>query len=93
MSQAETGEKLDRSRIPQIIFDQQPGYVELYNKAWELAAEHGSIEAVAGSDAHRPEDVWGNLDDAIALGSRFGFTMQNCNIARRIIARRESRQK
>ena len=40
MSQAETGEKLDRSKIPQIIFDQQPGYVELYNKAWELAADH-----------------------------------------------------
>jgi len=60
---------------------------------WELAAEHGSIEAVAGSDAHRPEDVWGNLDDAIAIGTRFGFAMQNYNTARRIIARRESRKK
>ena len=60
---------------------------------WELAAEHGGIEAVAGSDAHHPEHVWGNLDDAIAIGTRLGFTMQNCNIARRIIARRESRKK
>ena len=40
MFEAKVGEKLDRSRIPQIIFDRQPGYVELYDKAWELAAEH-----------------------------------------------------
>ena len=34
------GEKLDRSRVPEIVFDRHPEYVELYNKAWELAATH-----------------------------------------------------
>ena len=37
---AEAGEKLDRSRIPQIVFERHPEYVELYDKAWELAADH-----------------------------------------------------
>ena len=40
MQKAETGEELDRSRIPQIIFEKHPDYVELYDKAWELAADH-----------------------------------------------------
>ena len=37
---------------------------------WELAAEH-DIEVVVNSDAHRPEDVAGNLDDAAAIAARF----------------------
>ena len=40
MLKAEVGEELDRSRIPQIIFERHPEYVELYGKAWELAADH-----------------------------------------------------
>ena len=33
-------EELDRSRVPGIVFEQHPEYVELYYKAWELAAAH-----------------------------------------------------
>ena len=40
MHKAEVGEVLDRARIPQIVFERHPEYVELYNKAWELAAAH-----------------------------------------------------
>ncbi|MBO4631041.1 MAG: histidinol-phosphatase [Lentisphaeria bacterium] len=57
---------------------------------WELAAEHGGIEVVAGSDAHRPEDVWGNLDDAFAMADRLGFPVRNYELAQRIIARRDA---
>ena len=30
----------DRALIPQPVFDAEPGYVELYWKAWELAYAH-----------------------------------------------------
>ncbi|HPX39764.1 MAG TPA: histidinol phosphate phosphatase, partial [Candidatus Hydrogenedentes bacterium] len=39
---------------------------------WELAAEY-DIEVVLNSDAHRPEDVAANLDDAAAIAARFGL--------------------
>jgi len=37
---------------------------------WELAAEY-DIEVIANSDAHRPEDVNGNIEDAIAIANKF----------------------
>lgn len=39
---------------------------------WELAAEY-DIEVVISSDAHRPEDVAGNLEDAAGFATRFGL--------------------
>ena len=48
MQKAETGEKLDRSRIPKILFEKHPEYVELYDKAWELAADQSEKRNFAG---------------------------------------------
>ena len=59
---------------------------------WELVAGHGGIEAVAGSDAHRPQDVWGNLDDAFAMAERLGLSVGNYEFARKIIFRRDRRR-
>ena len=56
---------------------------------WELAAEYG-VKTVAGSDAHRPEDVWGNIEDAFAIGERFGLENCNLEVAREIIQNRKS---
>lgn len=39
---------------------------------WELAAEY-DIEVVLSSDAHRPEDVAANLEDAAEIAARFGL--------------------
>lgn len=54
---------------------------------WELAAEYG-IRAVAGADAHRPEDVWGNIEDAMAIGEKAGLPNRNYEVAQEIIRRR-----
>ncbi len=43
---------------------------------WELAAEY-QIEVVISSDAHRPEDVWGNTDECIAIAKQFGLKVIN----------------
>ena len=53
---------------------------------WELAAEYG-VKTVAGSDAHRPCDVWGNIEDAAAIASRFHLVNCNQEIAEKIILR------
>ncbi len=45
-----------------------------WNRFWELAAEY-DIEVVINSDAHRPEDVAANLDDAAAVAERFGLRL------------------
>ena len=39
---------------------------------WEIAAECG-VRYVAASDAHRPEDVVGNIDECHELAARFGL--------------------
>ncbi|MBO4631877.1 MAG: histidinol-phosphatase [Lentisphaeria bacterium] len=57
---------------------------------WELVAQHGGIEVVTGSDAHRPEDVWGNLDDTFAIAAKVGLTVRNHAVAQRIIERKNS---
>ena len=59
-----------------------------WRRFWELVAEHGGITVVASSDAHRAEDVWGNLDDAFQLARECGLTVENYRIARQIISRR-----
>ncbi len=47
---------------------------------WELAAARG-VRAVVNSDAHTPEDVWGNTDQAIAFGAAFGLRPVNGEVA------------
>lgn len=41
---------------------------------WELAAEY-DIEVVVNSDAHHPEDVAANLDDAAHIATRLGLRL------------------
>jgi len=41
---------------------------------WELASEY-NIEVVLSSDAHRPEDVVANLDDAAEIAAHFGLRL------------------
>ena len=53
----------------------------------ELAAEYG-VKTVAGADAHRPEDVWGNIEDAFAIAEKFGLEICNAEVARKILAQR-----
>lgn len=50
-------------------------------------AEYG-VKTVAGADAHRPEDVWGNIEDAFAIAEKFGLEICNADVARKILAQR-----
>lgn len=50
---------------------------------WEVMAEY-NVQAVVGSDAHRPVDVWGNTEDAIAFGAELGLVPQNAALAEKI---------
>ena len=54
---------------------------------WELAAEYG-VKTVAGSDAHRPEDVWGNIGEAFSIAEHFHLANCNAETARKILLRR-----
>ena len=47
---------------------------------WEVMAEHG-VRVVVGADAHRPQDVWGNADDAVAFGAELGLVPENAAVA------------
>jgi len=44
--------KLDTSLLPAPVFEEEPGYVDLYWKAWELAYDHISSDEGA---VHFPE--------------------------------------
>ena len=57
---------------------------------WELASEYG-VKTVAGSDAHRPVDVWGNIEDTFAIAARFHLTNCNYETAQTILRRTSSR--
>ena len=46
------------------------------------------MKTVAGADAHRPEDVWGNIEDAFAIAEKFGLEICNAEVARKILAQR-----
>lgn len=39
---------------------------------WELASEY-DVRVIVNSDAHRPEDVTGNMQEATEIGNRFGL--------------------
>jgi len=43
---------------------------------WRLAAEY-DIEVLPGSDAHLPEDVWGNTDECMNIAKQFGLKVIN----------------
>ena len=51
---------------------------------WEVMAEHG-VRMAVGADAHRPQDVWGNTEDAVAFGTSLGLIPENREIAAKII--------
>ncbi len=44
---------------------------------WEIAAEYDDLQVVVNSDAHLPEDVWGNTDDAIRLAQELRLRVVN----------------
>jgi histidinol-phosphatase (PHP family) len=39
---------------------------------WELAADY-DVTVIVNSDAHRPQDVGGNMSEAAAIGERYGL--------------------
>ncbi len=56
-----------------------------WDPVWELAAECG-VKAVAGSDAHRPQDVRGNIGDCFRFAEKHGLAIHNYDVAREILA-------
>lgn len=52
----------DRALIPQPVFDAEPGYVELYWKAWELAYAHVKWQKWLVQPLYMDEGLW---DDTI----------------------------
>lgn len=56
---------------------------------WRMAAEY-PITCVIGSDAHRPQDVYGNSDEAYALAEKYRIPCVNAELARKIIARKHA---
>lgn len=52
----------DRALIPQPVFDAEPGYVELYWKAWELAYAHVKWQKGLVQPLYMDEGLW---DDTI----------------------------
>lgn len=54
---------LDRTRIPEPVFDEQPGYIDFYWKAWELAWDHvvekpGAPASPYIDEAFDPDTIW-----------------------------------
>ena len=58
-----------------------------YEPFWKLFAGYG-IPAAAGSDAHKPSHVYGNLPDVFSFASRLGIAVCNVCIAEKILKRR-----
>ncbi len=54
---------------------------------WEMASTY-RISCMIGSDAHRPEDVFGNSEDAYAIAEKFNIPCVNAEVAQKIIKRR-----
>ena len=52
----------DRALIPQPVFDAEPGYVELYWKAWEQAYAHVKWQKGLVQPLYMDEGLW---DDTI----------------------------
>jgi len=56
------GSKIDRSQFPQPIFDREPGYVDLYWRACELASAHVLSQPGLPQSPYMDEAFW---DDTI----------------------------
>jgi histidinol-phosphatase (PHP family) len=54
---------------------------------WKMASTY-RISCVIGSDAHKPEDVFGNSEEAYAIAEKFNIPCVNADVARKIIQRR-----
>ncbi|NMA42892.1 MAG: histidinol-phosphatase [Oligosphaeraceae bacterium] len=59
---------------------------------WELAAEY-DIEVLVGSDAHQPEDVWGNNDDCYEIAQKHGLKVINDVFVQRVLEAKEARHR
>ncbi|MBR2427602.1 MAG: histidinol-phosphatase [Lentisphaeria bacterium] len=57
-----------------------------YAPFWKLASGY-NISALVSSDAHKPEDVVGNLPDAFDFAEEYGITCCNAAVAEKIIAK------
>ncbi|MDD4099436.1 MAG: histidinol-phosphatase [Lentisphaeria bacterium] len=44
---------------------------------WEIAAEYSHLTVVVNSDAHAPQDVWGNTDEALDLARALNLRVVN----------------
>lgn len=72
-----------------VLFADGPRAQYPWRAFWELAAEHGA-RVVAGADAHRPCDVWGNTDEILRLAAGCGLTIRNAELAEALVRRRGS---
>lgn len=72
------------------MYDYLDGRRHLYpwRPFWELAAKAG-IPCVISSDAHKPEDVCGNMPEVFSLAKELGIPCINAAIAENIIKRRK----
>ncbi len=50
---------------------------------WEVAAEYG-VSCVVSSDAHRPEDVFGNMPDVFAIAEKNHLRCVNAELAAKL---------
>lgn len=57
---------------------------------WEMASNY-RISCVIGSDAHRPDDVFGNSEEAYAIAEKFNIPCANAEVAQKILRRRASK--
>lgn len=51
---------------------------------WEIAASE-NVRCVIGADAHRPQDVWGRMDDCFALAKELGLQIVTEEIVKKKI--------
>ncbi len=73
-------------RKPVLEYEDGPRRPYPWEPFWRMAAEY-RISCVIGSDAHRPEDVSGNMDEAFALAEKFSVPCVNEALAKRILKR------
>lgn len=63
-------------RKPQKEYAEGTRHMYPIDQFWQLAAEY-KIEVLLGSDAHCPEDVWGNTDQCGDIAKKFGLKVIN----------------
>ena len=73
-------------RKPEVAYPDGTRHPYPWLRFWETAADH-DISCVIGSDAHRPEDVRGNMPEVFAIADRLGIECVNARVAQSIIER------